>query len=321
MAPEELEKVDGVYAYLRGEIVPLREARVSIVTHAFLYGTGIFESLRGYFNPDLDELFVFRLNDHFERMRRNSRVLKIASPPAKEIARVVLEVIRACRYREDCYLRAVLYKSGLQVGLRLAELDDLAVFALPQGRFGASGQPMSVCVSSWRRQEDNAIPGRAKINGAYVNSALAKTEALDNGFEDAILVSESGYAVEGTGMNLFMVRDGRLITPPVYENIVEGITRDTILEIAQKELGLETELRPISRAELYSSDELFFSGTALEVTPINSVDRRTIGNGSAYPVTEKVRTLYFNIARGRRKDYEKWLTPVYGQARSGPEQM
>ena len=158
------------------------------------------------------------------------------------------------------------------------------------------------------------VPGRAKICGGYVNSALAKAEALDNGFDDAIFVGESGHVVEGTGMNLFLVRGGRLITPSGSENIVEGITRDTILEMARKELGIETEVRPVNRSELYTADELFFSGTALEVTPVESVDRRVVGDGSAYPVAGKLKTLYFNAVRGKKKEYEKWLTPVYGQS-------
>ncbi|HYY58362.1 MAG TPA: branched-chain amino acid transaminase [Pyrinomonadaceae bacterium] len=313
LPPEELDSVDGVYAYMGGRVIPLREAKVSVMTHAFLYGTAIFESLRGYFNPDDGEVFVFRLSDHSERMRRNGTILKMASPPAEEISRIVIDVIRACGYREDCYIRTVLYKSGLQFGLRLSDMHDLTVLALPQGRFTKAARPISVCVSSWRRMEDNAVPGRAKICGGYVNSALAKAEALDNGFEDAIFVGESGHVVEGTGMNLFLVRGGRLITPSSSENIVEGITRDTILEMARNELGIEAELRPVNRSELYTADELFFSGTALEVTLVESVDRRVVGNGSAYPIAEKLKTLYFDAVRGKKKEYEKWLTPVYGQ--------
>lgn len=311
LSPEELDKVEGIHAYFGGKLVPLREARVSVMTHAFLYGTGVFESMRGYFNPEVNEVFVFRLNDHCERMRRNGAVLKIASPPAEEIARIAIDVIRACGYREDCYIRAVLYKSGLQFGLRLSDMNAFSVFALPQGRFTDTGRPVAVCVSTWRRTEDNAIPGRAKICGGYVNSALAKTEAIDNGFEDAIFTSESGHVTEGTGMNIFMVREGRLITPSNSENIVEGITRETILEFARKDLGVEIELRPINRSEIYTADELFFSGTALEVTPINSVDRRIIGDGATYPLTEKLKTLYFEAVRRNKKEYEKWLTPVY----------
>ena len=283
------------------------------MTHAFLYGTGVFESMRGYFNRDADEVFVFRLNDHCKRMKRNGAILKMTSPLVEEISRIVIEVIRASGYREDCYIRATLFKSGLQCGLRLSDMNDLTVFAIPQGRFTGTARPVSVCVSTWRRTEDNAIPGRAKICGGYVNSALAKTEAIDNGFEDAIFTSESGHVTEGTGMNFFMVRDGRLITPSNSENIVEGITRDAVIEIAGKELGVETELRPINRSEIYTADELFFTGTALEVTPINYVDRRIIGDGASYPLAEKLRMLYFDIVSGKKKEYEKWLTPVYSQ--------
>lgn len=315
LSPEELDEVDQAHAYLGGRVIPLREARVSVMTHAFLYGTAVFESLRGYFDPEGGEVFVFRLKEHCERLRRNGAVLKIAPPSAEEISRVVVEVIRASGYREDCYVRIVLFKSGLQFGLRLSDMHDLAVVALPQGRFAGGARSLSVCVSSWRRTEDNAIPGSAKLCGGYVNSALAKTEALDNGFDDALFTSESGHVAEGTGMNLFMVRGGRLITPPTSENIVEGITRDAVLELAREELGLEAELRPVSRSELYTADELFFSGTVLEVTPIHSVDRRSIGDGSVYPTAEKLRALYFDVVRCRKKEYEKWLTPVYGQGR------
>jgi branched-chain amino acid aminotransferase len=319
LPPESLEEDEATVAYFRGAFVPLREAKVSIMTHAFLFGTAVFEGIRGYCAPDGREVYLFRLQDHYERMRRSGQIMKIKLPHApEELSRLTCELIRRNGYREDCYVRAVAYKSGLQIGLRLADLDDFTMFALPQGRFFGGDRTVTACVTSWRRVEDNAVPARGKIHGAYVNSALAMTEAIDNGFDDAILLTEDGHVSEGTGMNLFLVRGGRLYTPPRSDNILEGITRETVFEMARRELCVEVVERCIDRSELYTADELFFCGTGVEIVPISSVDRRAVGDGSRYPVTKKLSAVYREAACGLRADYRAYVTPVYEDAAAEP---
>lgn len=313
LPPESLDEDEATVGYFRGAFVPLREAKVSVLTHAFLFGTAVFEGIRGYGDPASGQVYLFRLRDHYERMRRNGQILKINLPRTpEELSELTCELIRRNGYREDCYVRAVAYKSGLQIGLRLGELDDFTMFALPQGRFFGAERTVTACVTSWRRVEDNAVPARGKIHGAYVNSALAMTEAIDNGFDDAILLTEDGHVSEGSGMNLFLVRDGRLYTPPRSDNILEGITRDTVFALARRELGVEVVERSIDRSELYTADELFFCGTGVEIVPISAVDRRPVGAGdSGYPVTKKLAAVYREAASGLRDDYREYITPVY----------
>lgn len=312
LPPESLEDDEKTVAYFRGAFVPLREAKISILTQAFMFGTAVFEGIRGYCDPDGRQVYLFRLREHYERMRRSGQIMKISLPgTAEELSRLSCELIRRNGYREDCYVRAVAYKSGLQLGFRLADLDDFALVALPQGRFFGGDRTVRACVASWRRVQDNAVPARGKVQGAYVNSALAITEAIDNGFDDAIFLTEDGHVSEGTGMNLFLVRGGRLYTPPPSDNILEGITRDTVFEMSRRELGAEVVERRIGRSELYAADELFFCGTGMEIVPVSSVDRRPVGDGSAYPVTKKLSAVYREATRGLRADYHTYLTPVY----------
>ncbi len=313
--PSKLDACAEGVAWLQGKLTPLRDAKISIMTHAFLYGTAVHEGIRGYRGDDERQVFIFRLNEHCDRLRRNCRVLRIDLPPAERVAEAIIDVVRANQIHSDCYIRAVAYKSGLQIGLRLSKVDDLAIFALPQDRFHATPKPLSVCISSWRRVQDNAIPPRAKINGAYVNSVLAMTDAAENGFDDAVLLSEDGHVSEGTGMNLFLRRNGRVITPPCYENILEGITRDTIIHLLDEELGISVESRPIDRTELYAADEVFFSGTGMEVVSVGAVDRRPVGDGT-HELAERVRALYFDVARGKSERYAKWLAPVHAARKS-----
>ena len=315
LPPESLEEDGAAVAYFRGAFVPLRDAKISILTQAFMFGTAVFEGIRGYCDPEGRRVYLFRPQDHFERMRRSGHILKIRLPgDAEGLTQLACELIRRNGYREDCYVRAVAYKSGLQIGFRLADFDDFAMIALPQGRFFGGDRTVAACVSSWRRIEDNAVPARGKIQGAYVNSALAMTEAIDNGFDDAIFLTEDGHVSEGTGMNVFIVRGGRLYTPPPSANILEGITRETVFELARRELGFEVVERSIDRSELYAADELFFCGTGVEIISVGSVDRRPVGDGSGYPFTKKLSAVYREVVRGQRADYLNHLTPVYKES-------
>jgi len=301
------------FAFFGGEFVPIEQAQVSIMTHAFNYGTGCFEGIRAYWSKEEEQLLVFRLAEHYQRLHRSVHILRIALPySVEQLGELTLELLRREGYRQDTYIRPLAYKSSELVGVRLHDLEDsFAVFALPFGRYVEKEEGADVVVSSWRRNADNAIPARAKITGAYVNSALAKTDAVLSGCDEAIVLNQNGHVSEGSAENLFLVRDGKLITPPVTENILEGITRATIIQLARKELGLETVERPIDRSELYVADEMLFCGTGVQVAAIATVDRRPVGDGKMGPIVKQIRDLYFDVVRGRAPRYRHWCTPVY----------
>jgi branched-chain amino acid aminotransferase len=301
------------YAFFRGDFVPIEEAKISIMTHAFNYGTGCFEGIRAYWNEEDEQLYIFRMPEHYERFHQSCRILHINLPYSVEkLGEITVELLRKEGYREDTYIRPLAYKATEGIGVRLHGLeDDFALFAVPFGKYIEKEEGASVCVSPWRRISDNAVPARAKITGAYINSALAKTEAMLNGFDEAIVLNQNGHVSEGSAENIFIVRGGVLITPPVTANILEGITRATIMQIAREELGIETVERPIDRTELYVAEEAFFCGTGVQVAAIISVDHRPIGNGKMGPIVKKIRELYFDIVKGRVEKYRHWCTPVY----------
>ena len=298
--------------YFGGEYVPLREARVGILTHALHYGTGVFEGIRAHWDAAAEELFVMRPEEHYERWKQNCKILRIEVPPsAEELCEITLELMRRNAFRTNVYVRPLAYKCAERVGVSTDDQDAFALIALPFGDYLHAEKGLHAGVSSWRRIEDNAIPARGKICGAYVNSALASDEARQSGFDEAILLNESGHVAEGATCNIFMVRKGKLITPPVTENVLEGITRDSVMELAQHELGIRTVERAIDRSELYVCDELFFSGTAVGIAPVVRVDHRLVRGGAIGPVTRELQQLYFDATRGHLRDYRKWLEPVY----------
>lgn len=303
---------DSAIAFFEGEFRPLSEAKVSVQIHALNYGTGIFEGIRGYYNLQEEQMYLFRLREHYSRMLRNCKIIKIELPyNADELAKLTVELVRRCNFRQDIYIRPLAYKNACQIGTKLTPGADITIFAVPMGDYIPTDRALKVCVSSWRRVEDNSIPPRGKICGSYVNSALAATEARDNGFDEAIVLNNDGHVAEGAAMNLFMVRDGRLITTAVNDNILEGITRDTVIEIAHKELALEVETRQIDRTELYMADELFFCGTGAQIAAIGSVDHRLIGDGNPGPITQALIKEYNKVVKGMDKKYIDWCTPVY----------
>ncbi|MFQ6116948.1 MAG: branched-chain amino acid transaminase [Candidatus Bipolaricaulia bacterium] len=303
------------YAFFRGKIVPLEEAKVGIMTSAFNYGTGIFEGIRGYWNGEEEQLYVFRLREHFARFLRNCQVLLIELPyTLEQLREATLKLLQREEFRTDVYIRPLAYKASEVVGVRLHDLEsDCAIFAIPFGEYIKRPDGARVMVSSWRRLDDNAIPPRSKITGAYVNSALAKTEAFLNGFDEALMLCRDGHLAEGSAENLFIVRDGTLITPPVTDNILEGITRATILQFA-KDLGIETMERPIDRSELYIADEAFLCGTGAGLVPIVEVDHRSIADGTPGPIFAQLKALYQAAVRGKEPRYRHWCTPVYRAA-------
>lgn len=295
--------------------VPLRDARVSILTHALHYGTGVFDGIRGYWDSKQSELFLMRPRDHYARWKTNCGILHIDVPLAvDELCQITVELTRRNHFRSDIYIRPLAYKSAARIGVNPDDRDALAIMALPFGVYLDSSRGLHAGVVSWRRIEDNAIPARAKICGAYVNSALAGDEARRNGFDEAILLTESGHVAEGATCNIFLVRNGKLITPPGSDNILEGLTRDAVMHLARRELHLEVIERPVGRSELYTCDELFFTGTAVEIAPVVNVDHRPVGTGAIGRITAALRGLYFEAAHGRLAPYRDWLLPVYRPA-------
>ena len=304
-----------VIVFFENQYVPLAEARVSILTHAFNYGTGVFDGIRGYWDDKQRELFLVRPEDHFARWKTNCGILRIDVPlkPA-ELSEITAELIRRNQFQSNVYVRPLAYKSAQRIGVIPDEADAFAVMVVPFGDYLDSRQGLHAGVVSWRRVEDNAIPGRAKICGAYVNSALASDEARRNGFDEAIFLTESGHVAEGASCNIFLAKNGKLITPPGTENILEGITRDCVMELARRELNMEVVERPVGRSELYVCDEVFFTGTAVEVAPVVEVDHRPVKSGTIGPVARQLRRLYYEATRGYLAHYQHWLVRVYHPA-------
>jgi branched-chain amino acid aminotransferase len=306
------ESHENVVVFFENRFVPLAEARINVLTHALHYGTGVFEGIRGYWSDKKQELMLFRPEDHYRRWRTNCRILGIDLPmtPA-ELAEITADLVRHNGFTTNVYVRPIAWRSAARIGVHADDQYSFAIIAIPFGDYLDSRHGLHAGVSSWRRVEDNAIPGRGKICGAYVNSALASSEARMNGYDEAIFLNESGHVCEGATCNIFLVRQGKLITPCASENILEGITRESIIELAQRELHLEVVERLIDRTELYVADEAFFTGTAVEVAPIIRVDHRVVGYGAVGLVTGELRKLYGEAVRGETPAYRHWLYPEY----------
>ncbi len=302
----------GPYAFFKNEIVPLADAKVSIVTHALHYGTACFEGIRGNWNAGEEVTYLFRMKEHYTRLLQSCRIISINIPyTADELSDITVDLVSRNGSREDIYVRPLAYKGTQQIGVRLHDLDDeVLIFATPFGNYLDVDAGIKAGVSSWRRIDDNVIPARGKITGGYINSALARSEAFHNGYDEAIMLTHDGHVSEGSGENIFLVRNGVLHTPGVSENILEGITRDSIMTLAREELGIPTVERAIDRSELYIADEVFMTGTAAHVTPVVAVDRRPVGDGKIGELTSKLAKLYFDCVRGMNKKYIGWCTPV-----------
>jgi branched-chain amino acid aminotransferase len=306
--------------YFDGKYVPMREARVGILTHALHYGTGVFEGIRAHWNEQARELYVMRPTKHYQRWKRNCEILRIDVPKTpEELCSITVELARRNKFHTDLYIRPLAYKSAERIGVAIDDQDGFAIAVVPYGEYLHSENGLHAGVSSWRRIQDNAIPPRGKICGAYANSALASDEARRCGFDEAILLNEDGHVTEGATCNLFMVRKGKLITPAVTDNILEGITRDSIMELAAREMNMEIVERSIARSELYVCDELFLTGTAVGIAPVVRVDHRPVRSGTIGEIARRLRQLYFDATHGNMPAYRKWLLPVYGSGR-GKEQ-
>ncbi|MEP7158051.1 MAG: branched-chain amino acid transaminase [Chloroflexota bacterium] len=304
---------DTIVAYFQGKFVPLSEARLPVMTHGFLYGTATFEGIRAYWNEEQEQLYALKLLDHFKRLARSAKVLLMKLPmPPEELVDLTVDLLRRNGFRQDAYVRPTLYKSTEAIGVRLHNLEeDLLIFTVPFGEYIAIDRGISAQVVSWRRNSDQSLPARAKIVGGYANSAFSKSEAVLNGYDEAIVLTMDGHVSEGSAENLFIVRDGKLITPSVTDDILEGITRTALMQLAREEMGLETVVRSVDRSELYVADEAFLCGTGAQVSPIVDIDHRQVGNGEVGPITRQLTKLYFDTVRGKMPAYSDWLTPIY----------
>ena len=300
------------YVYMDGNYVEKEKATIPVMTHAFLYGTGIFEGIRAYYNKEENQLYAFRVSEHYERLIRSAKVMHMnPGHTIEEFCQITKDLIKKNAYKQNCYIRPTLYKSAQKIGPGLLDNpDSFMIFTLPMEDYIDTSKGLKVCVSNWRRNSDNAIPPRAKITGAYANTALIITDARLAGFDDAIVLTEDGVVTEGSAMNLFVVIGGKLVTSSTTDNILQGVTRNTVIQLA-KDLGIEVEERTIDRTELYVADEAFYCGTGAQISPIVSIDNRNLGDGKVGPIVTKLQKLYFDVVCGRVPEYKKWCMPIY----------
>lgn len=305
--------IDDIWIYFNGEVAKYGDVHLGVMTHGLHYGTGCFEGIRAYWTPQHEQLFCFRMTEHYERMEQSASILRMKLPaPAAELAEITRELLRKNGFHQDTYVRPLAYKKDEIIGVRLHDLHDgFLIYPSAMGEYIDITKGLRCGVSSWRRVDDVAVPARAKITGAYVNSALAKSEALENGFDEAIMLTNSGHVSEGSAENIFVLRNGVWNTPSASDNILEGLTRATLMQLIHEELGMEVIERSIDRTELYCADEVFLCGTGAQVSPVVEIDHRTVGKGVPGPSTLAIQKLYFDVCRGEVPRYEEWLTPVY----------
>ena len=304
-------------AYFRGKVVPYSEVHFGLLTHALNYGTGVFGGLRGHWNDEEKELFVFRPLDHFRRFCDSARLLRMdLGQTPDDLLAGLKELLRAQGTREDCYIRALAFYGDETLGVRLHGLTpEVGIVALPFGHFVSNSDDAHACISPWTRISDNVIPARGKVAGGYVNSALAKSDAQLAGFDEALMLNDDGHVCEGSVENLFVVRNGVVYTPGVAQDILEGITRRSVIQILREDMGLEVVERPIDRTEVYLADEVLLTGTGVQVVAVTRVDHRPIGTGRMGEITQKLRTRMADMVRGRDARRREWCVPVYRDAR------
>jgi len=293
--------------------MPLEDARVGIMTHALHYGTGAFEGIRGNWNEDEGKTYIFKLKEHYERMLRGAKLLFIDIPYSiDELCEITVEVIQRSGFTEDVYIRPMAYKGEEKVAnLNLRALgDSFFCLAVPFGQYIDSDGAISCCIASYRRIDDTMVPPRFKLAGLYLNSILAKTDALSSGFDEAIMLNQDGHVCEGTGENIFVVHGDKIATPTLESNVLPGITRQTVIDLAINELGLKVQERPIDRSELIDADEVFLTGTAAHIQAVGSIDHRLVGSGSVGHLTKSLQDLYFPIVRGQNLKYLHYCTPA-----------
>ncbi len=301
------------FVFYKDRVVPYSDVKFGVLTHAMNYGTAVFGGLRAYWNDEEQQLFVFRPVDHFRRFVQSAKLLCMELPATGDgLLKGLLELIRTEGHKEDLYIRPLAFYSDEIIGVRLHDLTaQVSIVVMPFGAYNKNEDNMHVTVSSWRRIDDNSIPARGKIAGAYVNSAFVKTDAVRAGFDEAIVLNEDGHISEGSAANFFLMRNGIMATPPITENVLEGITRRTVIQLLREELNVDVQERQIDRTELYLAEESFFCGTGAQISAITRVDHRPIGTGKIGDVTARLRKLYFDVVRGRVPKYRDWCCSVY----------
>jgi len=301
------------FAFFNGKIIPYADAKVGVLTHALNYGTAAFGGLRSYWNSEEEQLYMFRPYDHFRRFLNSAKLILMEFEYTPEdLTQISIELLKKEGYRCNNYIRPLAFKADEVIGVKLHDLrNELSIVAIPFEKYITNDTNAHVTFSSWRRVDDNMIPARGKISGAYANSAFIKTDAIRAGFDEALVLTQDGHISEGSAMNIFMFRNGEIITPPITENILEGITRRTTIELLEKEVGIQVIERPIDRTEVYLCDEFFMTGTAVQITAVTQVDYRPIGSGKMGPLTEQLRQVFKDVVRGRHPNYRHWNVPVY----------
>ena len=296
--------------YFDGEFKPYRDVHIGLLTHGLMYGTGCFEGIRAYWNAEREKLFMVQPVAHYERFHESARILRLElKPSVAELVEITADLLRRNDVREDTYVRPLLFKSGEGVGVPVREVpESLAIASKPMDMYLDTKKGIRCQVSTWRRVPDISIPARAKVTGIYINSVLAKLEATDNGFDEAIMLDQSGHVSEGSAENIFIKRGSDWITPPPSSDILEGVTRKMLMELITQELGLRVVERAVDRTELYIADEILLCGTGAEITPVIDVDGRTVGTGKVGDSTAKLQELFFSIVRGNDDRYASWLT-------------
>lgn len=301
------------YSYIRKKICKAQDATISIQCKAIQYGLGVFTGIRGAYIPREKNIYLFRIEDHYKRLADAAKItgLKFDYSYA-EFKKIIIALIEKNNIKEDIYIRPTLYASSTKLTPRFDnEDDDLAIYIISLKNYFDTDKGLNICISSWRRFDDDMISTKAKITGGYANSALAKTEAIQNGYDEALFLNSDGKVCEATGANIFGIKNSKIYTPPLFANNLDGITRRTVIELFKKELKTDVREEEIDRSTLYSFDELFLTGTAAKIAWISHVDKRTIGNGKLGPLTKQIQILFDKTTNGKITKYSKWLTPVY----------
>ena len=301
------------FVFYKGRVVPYADVKFGVLTHAMNYGTAVFGGLRAYWNEDEKQLFVFRPHDHFQRFLQSAKLLCMDLHLSDgDLVNGLIQLIQTEGHREDLYIRPLAFYTDEIIGVKVHDLTaEYSIVVLPFGVYNKNEENMHVTVSSWRRIDDNSIPARGKIAGAYVNSAFVKTDAVRAGFDEAIVLNADGHVSEGSAANFFMLRNGILWTPPITDNVLEGITRRTVIQLVRDELRMDVQERSIDRTELYLADEMFFCGTGAQISAITAVDHRPVGTGRMGELTGRLRKMFFDVVRGRMARYRDWCYPVY----------
>ncbi len=301
------------WVFFDGDFARYHDVKLGLMTHALHYGTAVFEGIRAYWNPKKEQLFLLQPVAHYDRMHRSANVMRMKLPySTEELVSYTVELLRRNEFKSDVYVRPLLYTSSEEIGVRLHNLDrGFFIYATPFGKYVEIEDGIRCMVSTWRRVPDQSLPARAKISGAYAQSALAKSEAVESGYDEAIVLAVDGHVSEGSAENVFMLKDGVFVTPPVTDDILEGVTRQLLMKVIKDELSLPVIERSIDRTELYTCEELLLCGTGAQISPVVEVDHRPVGNGKVGEFTQELQTIYFNAVRGDTPKYKDWTIPVY----------